>query len=232
MIVCESDADCKYYASIRDTLSVVGETTGRRLDLLFTSCGGKHRIHSAVTALRAASVPVAVIVDFDTLNDWALLSRIVVAIGEDPATLEVDWKVVSSALMADSRSPSVIGVKEAVNAAFDSVSGATLDRKDIERIRAIIRTDNGWDRAKRVGLAVVPQGDPYVACQRLLAELASKRIHIVPLGELESLVPAAAGHGPAWVAEVLEKSLHVAADSDTARTLMREVVAGLSLDLK
>jgi hypothetical protein len=72
----------------------------------------------------------------------------------------------------------------------------------------MIKAESGWDRAKQSGLASVPQGDGTQAAQRLLAELKSMGLLVVPVGEPERFVPEVPGHGPGWVVQVLERGLH------------------------
>nr|WP_222836774.1 AAA family ATPase [Cellulomonas flavigena] len=226
VIVCEADADCKYFAAVRDTFEDEA-VESRRPDILFTSCGGKHKMHAAVEALVAASVPVAVICDFDTLNEWATLRRLFVSAGGDPGLIETDWKILNAALTSGDRNPSKMGVKESLDRSFDAIEEPELTRKNIESLRRVLRIENGWDRVKNSGKSAVPAGDPYRACERIIAALADRRIHLVPVGEMEDLVPAVGGHGAAWVAEVLEQGLHNSPDSDGARVLMRAVLDSL-----
>ncbi|MEF3402241.1 ATP-dependent nuclease [Agromyces sp. CCNWLW203] len=221
VVICESDADCKFFASIRDTLALA-ETETRRPDILFTSCGGKHRLHVGVEALRAASVPVAVIGDFDVLNDWTMLSRLISKAGGTLSEFEADWRVLNSALSSNSRTPSVAGMKEAVITAFETVAEVTT--KGLSPVREALKIENGWDRVKNSGLAGLPKGDAYNAAIRLLKRLRNIQIHLVAVGEMEDFVPAAGGHGPAWLAEVLERRLHERSDGDAARDFFKGVV--------
>lgn len=64
VILCEGDADCRFYASVLDVvLSETGEE--RQPELLFTHCGGHHRMPTIIKALGAVGVPVKVVVDLD-----------------------------------------------------------------------------------------------------------------------------------------------------------------------
>jgi energy-coupling factor transporter ATP-binding protein EcfA2 len=226
VVICESDADCKFFASIRDTLAEA-HSDSRRPDVLFTSCGGKHRMHVGVSALRAASVPVAVIGDFDLLNEWATLARLIAAAGGDPAEFEIDWRLLNSALTSASRTPSVAGVREAVSAALADLAEVTS--KSLTPVREALKIETGWDRVKNVGLAGVPKGDPFNAAVRLLEGLRAIRVHLIPIGEMEDFVPAVGGHGPAWLADVLDQGLHEGEDTDVARQFFGEVVESISV---
>lgn len=225
VVVCESDADCKFFASIRDTLDPAGIDT-RRPDILFTSCGGKHRMHIGLEALRAASVPVVVLGDFDVLNDWGTLSRLIVKAGGTTADFETDWRVLDSALRVNARTPSVAGMSEAVADAFAEMTEVTA--RSLAPVREALKIENGWDRVKNSGLAGVPKGDAYNAASRILSALRKMRIFLIPLGEMEDFVPSVAGHGPMWLAEVLEQRLHETSVGDPARAFFRDVLQAIS----
>lgn len=68
VVVCEADADCRFFAAVRDGLSLDPAAT-RRSDLMFTHCGGKARLAVVIRALREVGVPVKAIADFDILSD-------------------------------------------------------------------------------------------------------------------------------------------------------------------
>lgn len=156
------------------------------------------------------------------------MSKLVEAAGGDPAPLESDWKVLNAALTGGDRNPSRVGMREAVDRAFDRIDTPDLSRKNIEELRKILKIENGWDRVKNSGVSAVPSGEPYKACGRIIKALAQRRIHLVPVGEMEDLVPAVGGHGAPWVGAVLEGQFHTSTDSDGARELMGRVLDSLS----
>ena len=222
VIVCESEADCKFFASIRDTL---GQKDGisRRPDVLFTSCGGKHRMRVGVEALRAASVPVSVVGDFDVLNDWSVLERLISAAGGVPDQFRSDWRILDAALQSDSRTPSVVGLKEAVKAAMDGLTNVST--KSLRPVRDALKIETGWDRVKNTGVSGVPKGGPHKAAKRLLERLATLGIFLIPVGEMEDFVPDIAHHGSMWVSGVLESRLHESAEA--AQEFLSSVLASL-----
>lgn len=224
VIVCESEADCKFFASIRDTCEHE-DGISRRPDVLFTSCGGKHRMSVGVEALRAASVPVAVIGDFDVLNDWSVVERLILAAGGLPEQLKPHWQILNAALQASSRTPSVAGIKEAVSSALDQVT--EVSAKSLRPVRDALKLETGWDRVKNTGLAGVPKGEPYKATVHLLEGLESLRIFLIPVGEMEDFFPQIEHHGSTWVSAVLEARLH---ESEQGREFVDKVLASL-LDL-
>jgi hypothetical protein len=222
--VCEDDSDCRFFSSIQDTLETIEGVTDRQLDVLFTHTGGKHRMYRAVDALKAASVPVAVIGDFDLLNDWPTLSRLIKSQAADPAGFERNWRILDSALGADVLQPTMLAVREAMRVAMDSIDVPRLQRRDAERLKNVLLTVSGWEKVKRGGLAAVPSGGPYNAAMQLVTDLAAIHIHVIPVGEIENFLPAIGGHGPEWVSNVFAAGLHETPSADGAREFLRSVL--------
>lgn len=212
VVLCESDSDCRYYAAVLDHLpgDDAQGVVSRHPQLLFTHCGGKARMASVVDSLRAVSVPVIVVADFDLLRDAGDVERIVTSLGGEFSQFEGDLRLVASALTADEKPLRKLQLKEELDRRIDELPRDVLTSKDAESLRAVIRADSGWDKAKRSGLQAVPQGQAYDACERLLAALTALGLFIVPVGELERFAPGVPGHGPAWVTAVLEQKLHEA----------------------
>ena len=78
-----------------------------------------------------------------------------------------------------------------------------------------------WGQLKRQGLVAVPSGGPHIACNNLLEALKARRIHVVPVGEMEGFdrsIPTKAG---TWVSDMLSKNAHQTCD------LARAFVSGL-----
>ncbi|MDR1798122.1 MAG: ATP-binding protein [Clostridiales Family XIII bacterium] len=67
VVVCESDYDCLLYHAVMD--SIFENRNEISPDILFVHCGGKGRMATVVEALRALSVPVMAIPDFDIINN-------------------------------------------------------------------------------------------------------------------------------------------------------------------
>lgn len=221
VVLCESDSDCRYYQAVLDateaekSAQVDDGLLDRNLQLLFTHCGGKARMSSVVDALAAVKVPVVVVADFDVLRDAVHVNKLVTSIGGDFAgTIEQDLTVLQAALKSDSKPLRKTSLKEAFVTALDGAAQEVLTAKDVENLRAVVRVETGWDKAKRSGTAAVPQGDAFAASERLLTALANLGILVVPVGELEGFARTVSGHGPAWVSAVLEEGLHKSPSKD------------------
>lgn len=207
VVLCESDADCRYYSAVLDGLEVQ-DAASRQPQVLFTHCGGKARMSSVVRALSAVSVPVVVVADFDVLKESQDVKRLVESLGGSFSAVESDLRLVASALSADAKPLRKLTLKDEIVRRLDALPGETLDQRDADSIKVLLRAETGWDKAKRAGMSAVPQGPAHEACQRLLEKLKELRLLVVPVGELERFAPGVAGHGPTWVTEVLEQQLH------------------------
>lgn len=230
VVVCESDGDCRYYSAVLDGTRREGtETAQRHPDILWTHCHGKHRIHVAVAAMRALGVPVIAIADFDVLRERATLVRLLDAFGAVfDEEMEKGFNTLTSALASTSRAPSVAYVKESLDRYLANIGAVTFEPKNFEDVKQLLRTESGWDRVKKAGITAVPQGDPRAATDRLLDRLGKVGLFIVPVGAVEGFVPDVGGHGPGWVAEVLERNFHIAPRSVEARAFVRCVLGFLN----
>jgi hypothetical protein len=163
---------------------------------------------TVVNALRALNVPVALVADFDVLNAEQPLRGIIEALGGDWNHYLADFNVLTAAINALSSVPQKATLRDGVDAVLGTMPEGPVSKKDVERLRGVIRGSSGWDQVKRSGVDGVPQGSPSVACRQLLRALAEIGLFVVEAGEVERFVPTVAHKGPEWVIEVLEQGLH------------------------
>jgi hypothetical protein len=229
VILCESDSDCRYYSAIFDTLTLeqAAANSGRRMDVLFTHTGGKARLHAGVQALRAVNVPVVTIADFDILNDRDNLKRLVESYGSDFTIFDRDYARLAADIRSRASAPSTIAVAERVQTVFSESTEPTLTPTLATRVRQLLKTETGWEQVKKTGTASLPHGDIRIVAARLLHNLNAIGICVVPSGELESFAPTIDGHGPAWVAGVLEARGHIGEGAQPARDFISTAVAAL-----
>ena len=209
VVVCEADADCRFYqASLDAALDRSGKGAA---DVLFTYAGGKHRMPKVAAALSAVGVPVRIIADIDVLREADLVERLLAALGgtwegED----EKAWNVINAAVMAvHGPNPTVEAIQDQLTQLFDTCGELRLTPGLRDRVRDIVRTEDGWFRVKRLGgIAAIPAGDATRAMEDLAARLEARGLFLVPGGELESWDRAIPDHGPTWVAAALEADVH------------------------
>ena len=212
-VLCEGDSDCRFYSSVLDE---VAAKTDNVPDLLFTHCGGKQRLRVAVAALRAVKVPVAVIADFDVLQEESVLRPLVEALGGVWNALESRWRTVKASVETMANNPTTAFVQQSVTDYVKAIKSPRLEPRDEEAIRQMIKTDSGWLVAKRSGVMGLPGGMASTAVQELLRELMDIGLFVVPVGELERFVPEVGNHGSLWISEVHAKSLHKQAAAGAA----------------
>jgi hypothetical protein len=223
VIVCEGDADARFYSAIMDALvDSAGEGT-RRPDIMFVQCGGKDRIPMVMRALREVSVPVAAVVDFDVLRSEQPLRDIVEAAAGSWNAIEDDWKLVKASIESKKPELPTKEVGEEIGKVLNSVATPAFPDTASETIRRILRRSSPWAIAKNSGKTYIPSGDPTRAFDRLYKALNGYGVFIVDVGEVEMFVRSVGNHGPKWVNEVLKKNLI----SDPELAAARQFVAKL-----
>lgn len=224
-IVCEADADCRFYSAILESLDATSNAEQKRPDILFTHCGGKARMPLVVRALREVDVPVQAIADFDILADEQPLRAVIEALGCDWSSIESDWRTVKAAVDAKRPDLNTAEVRREVERVLAGASGTILPERVRAELHSILKRTTAWSNAKLVGKSFVPSGDPTRACDRLLVSLRSAGLHVVEVGELEGFCRAVDGHGPKWVNAVLGRDLGNDADLAQARDFARRLLA-------
>ncbi|MBC7833538.1 MAG: ATP-binding protein [Phycisphaerales bacterium] len=217
-IICEGDPDCRFY-------SAVAAAIGTDRDVLFGHCGGKHRLHVGVAALRALAVPVAAIADIDVLNDEQVFKRLYEAFGGSWDTVSASWRIVKSQVEAGVPQRSLSEVFGEIRGVLEAATGSYLTMKDRNRIAESLRASSPWASIKKAGKAAIPRGHATAAFESLTRECRSVGLYIVEVGELEQFLPSIGNHGPEWCIEALSQDLASPA-LNSAREFVRSVVSG------
>lgn len=204
VVVCESDSDCRFYAAVADARNP-GSEPNAELDLMFTHCGGKHRIPMVLKALAGLEVPFAAVVDFDVLREAKLLQSLFESCGGDWNLVEKDWQTLSDSIDAKKPELSTKEVVKEISGELSSASGTVFPKTAIDKIQKILRRGSPWAIAKSVGVAFVPPGEATKAHNRLVTQFAERGLFVVPVGELEGFARSVGDHGPGWVTGVLEQ---------------------------
>lgn len=201
VVLCEGDGDCRYYEVTLDYLTD-GEPPH---DLRFVHAGGKAGVKKLARALADMSVPVSCCFDFDFLRDWADIEALVTVLGGDPAGMKSDWKLVNEQLAQRQDTRTAQDVANEVSARLSDPT-ARYNRDLAKAVTPVVKPQDGWSLAKVQGQAALG-GEPFRAADRLLASLDAVGIHVLRLGELESLHREVQKHGPAFVGEAIELQL-------------------------
>lgn len=96
VVVCEGDADCRFYSAVMEELAVAKGLRHIADDTLFVSSNGKNGIAKIIGVLADLGVHAAVIADFDVLNSKATLQAIISALDSE-WTLEIEDSYVAMA---------------------------------------------------------------------------------------------------------------------------------------
>ncbi len=222
VVICEGDADCRFYNCLLD--AIVGpDSPIRRPDIMFTSCGGKNRMPMVIRALRALDVPVRTIVDFDVLQNGQDLRLIVEAYGHGWSDIESAWSRVNRALRDVAPPLSLAQVQSRISESLKATKGSYLDERTRKDLLDCLRIATPWAAAKRGGKSSLPSGDPTAAYADLTNKLRAIGVFIVDCGELERFAPSVGAHGPGWVTEVLRKDLATDSELQEAREFVCKV---------
>lgn len=225
VVVCEADADCRFYAAVLDAAISSKADDAKRPDLMFTHCGGKARLSVVIRALREVDVPVRAVADFDVLSEEQPLKSIAESLGIDWTEIQADWRIVKSTV--DSKKPDLNAddVKKEISTLLSAISSPTFPPKAKSDIQTILKRSSPWAHAKLVGKAFVPSCDPSKSCERLLARLRTGGLFVVEVGELEGYARTEGGHGPKWVNAVLARDLATDPELETARKFVRDLAS-------
>ncbi|UYY83672.1 ATP-binding protein (plasmid) [Arthrobacter sp. YA7-1] len=83
VVICEADADCRFYGAALDALADETQRRSQVDDLLLVPAAGKHGIPALARALIKLGVETHVFVDFDVLRERKDVQAIVEALGEE-----------------------------------------------------------------------------------------------------------------------------------------------------
>lgn len=81
VVVCEGDADCRFYGAVLDDLAAAEGVRADADDTLFVPSGGKQRAATLVKALEQLGVVTVRIVDFDILRQRVDVKTLLEALG-------------------------------------------------------------------------------------------------------------------------------------------------------
>lgn len=225
VVVCEGDADARFYSAVADAVVEARDPNARRPDVMFTHCGGKDRCALVVRALREVDVPTVVALDFDVLREERPLRNIVEAAGGSWDAIAADWAQVRSAIDSKRAELSAEGVRTEIEKVLSGINGALFPQEARASIQALFKRSSPWAIAKESGRAYVPSGQPTQAFDRLIQALRGIGVHIVEVGELERFAPSVGNHGPRWVNEALKKDLRADLELAAAREFVERLIS-------
>lgn len=221
VVVCESDADCRYYSSVLESVS--RQDGVEPPDRLWIHSGGKNRMSVMVDALRAVGVQTAVVADIDILADTGSLKKIIESLGAEWTDFERDIGIVKAAVEGLSQPVDTRYLRQEMEARLESATEPNPTDRELDSMKQLLKARSGWGQMKRSGVSAIPQGDGSRSLGALIDRLAEAGLLVVPVGELERFVPDVGGHGPSWVSAVHEQGLHESVELTAPRDFVRRI---------
>lgn len=222
VVICESDSDCRFFSAVLSTQ--FDNTTSIAPDILFIHCGGKHRMPTAIKALKKLNVPIKVVADFDVLNDINPLKEIFEDLGGNWTDIENDWKIVKKEIEQKRPEFLTADVKKEIESTLNSTTERIFPKGKIIEIQRALKKASAWTEAKEVGKAYIPSGNATQAFEKIQGKLKEKGFLILEVGELESFAKSVGNHGPKWVSEVLIKDLNTDTELEPARQFVKQFI--------
>jgi len=226
-VLCEGDADCKFYSAVLEKLGPDGSRYSPE-DLHFTYSSGKDRMANMAAALNAVDVRVRAIADIDLLrkDDIHSLEKLIIAQGgEMTEEIRKHLGILDAGVRSLDKKLTQEFVKQELAEISSELATGDLESEQKKRINRLLQGETGWAQIKRGGKGSLPAGNTITSFEWLVEKMKELGIFVVEVGEVERFVPQVAAHGPAWLAEVLEKGLESTAASGEAGALMATVAS-------
>jgi predicted ATPase len=228
VVVCESDADCRFYQAILNTIT---DDPSVAQDIHFCHCGGKSRLAIVANALKAVNVKTVIIADIDILRnsseDLPVFKNTCSTLGIDFNNIKSNYNVLNDYVKQQRPQLDLADVKKEINAIFEKIDKkeTQLPKNVADEIAKAVRQTSAWSKVKNTGMAFF-SGESYNAYNSLLTMCKENGLFIVPVGELESFYKSINGHGPQWVIDVLEQvtNLKNVPELRAAREFVQEIV--------
>jgi len=143
VIVCEGDADCRFYGAVLDSLYPSGPERSIVHNTLLVPSGGKGRMHTMIKAIECIGGSPRIIADFDFLNDKRRLQAMVVSMGAvwDAEIEDLFYRMTASPNQEELW-------KKLKNLGLDGLRGD-----------ALLGAKRLLDRLMKIGIIIVPCGE-------------------------------------------------------------------------
>ena len=213
IIICESDVDCRFYQAIMSSLYKNEEDVNP--DVLFTHCGGKKRLKTVISAMKALNVKIVTIADIDVLNEKTVFKDITDVLGINWTAIEKDWRVIYDYVASQRAQLNTEEIKKEIIEILESVNDTNFPKIQGDKIKDALKASTAWSKVKEVGKAFM-KGDSYNSFKKIEELGREYGLFIVPVGELEGFYKPISAHGTKWVNNVLETLNDLDSNSELA----------------
>ena len=201
VVICESDADCRFYSIVNDFLK---EQQEKFSETLFVHSSGKERLETIARTLKALNIDYRVIPDIDIMNQEDVFKKLIESCGGCWTTFQTDYKVLVNGL-ENVKNLTGNQLLQIVQEKIPSNRDTELSRTKMKELKDLFVFKSRWDDIKHNGISGAPRGDATVSMNNMVDNLKKIGIFVVPVGELECFVKEVGDHGPSWLNKVLEK---------------------------
>lgn len=204
VVVCESDADCRFYESIVIRSEKKGKLA-QPADLYFVHGGGKGELATLARDYLKLHVPVAVVADFDILKIRGEFQKLIEALGGDFGPIESLYNSVTSDLNNLNPVRSLAEALTQIRAHLEKIEiRGQISSSDKQQLVELLEDARDWSEAKKYGIKKL-SGGAYRNCVQLLEQTAVLGLFIVPGGEMEGWDKSLSAQKDRWIQEALEK---------------------------
>jgi predicted ATPase len=200
VVVCEADADRTIYQT-------VAQRVFDNQNILFVHSHNKQTLKDVVKLLVDAKIPVGAIADIDLLNDENNFRNIVEALTDRPisAALLQTRQDIDNSVQNQSDTEILQTIENSTAEFLQQLRGQehTLNgaRGALNRLR---KEATKWARQKELGVTGF-DGNEQSKVRRFLGNLKSKKLFVVPVGELEKWMSLETTQKNKWIVLALDE---------------------------
>jgi ABC-type cobalamin/Fe3+-siderophores transport system ATPase subunit len=204
VIVCEADADCRFYETLLRQKEI-GKELSKPADLYFIHGGGKGEISTLSKSYSSLKVSCIAIADFDLLRNKSEFKKLFEILGGNFSDVE---KIFKSSINGLNDLKQIKNIKDFVKEIRQTIDNIESENKISNANKKIISNllseSSDWSIAKKFGIRKLKGGN-YKDCEELLTKCKSIGLFIIPFGELESWWNAGPSDKSEWVLDALKE---------------------------
>ena len=220
-VICEGETDARFLRVLSEAV-----TPSHRLpDAKFLHVGGKDKIRSIASALRALDLPICVLADIDILSEQKSFVELFVILGGDKSLVEDDVGLITRHL---GQRAALISGDEAARSlkaiAEDVKDQPRISESVRNRLSSLIKETSSWSRLKVDGYRGLDSPTVVQAFLRVYDRARAVGLLINREGELEGLCrDARKSPKSAWLNDVLARDLIRDPNLEDARRLLADL---------